>query len=222
MLTPPCQVFIVVPSLRASRHHARLSPASAFEGPEPRLSARVSAAGLAGLAGGGRRNSNRWSLAERPAFRPGEPKKASSGSSTPRMRLGPQGDRRAKPCSPLRERGAYHPRSVVLWDSLPGKFLSLTSFHDGTHGLSPGTRWLKSISLRYDIGVLYCNFNTLYKFLSNSTHKSTRSSFCRCRWISVEDHGRLLLSAHCLVANRGLLRHEILGLRSSLRQDLTR
>jgi hypothetical protein len=40
-------------------------------------------------------DSNRWSLAER--------KKASSGSSTPRVRLGPQGDKRAKPCSLLRE-----------------------------------------------------------------------------------------------------------------------
>src|SRR5437868_10500467 len=50
-------------------------------------------------------DSNRWPLAERPRLGPGEPKKASSGSSTPRMRLGPQGDRGAKPCSLLRERG---------------------------------------------------------------------------------------------------------------------
>jgi len=38
-------------------------------------------------------------------LRPGEQKKASSSSSTPRMRLGPQGDRGAKPYSLLRERG---------------------------------------------------------------------------------------------------------------------
>jgi hypothetical protein len=38
-------------------------------------------------------------------LRPGEQKKASSSSSTPRMRPGPQGDREAKPCSLLRERG---------------------------------------------------------------------------------------------------------------------
>ena len=40
-------------------------------------------------------DSNRWSLAEK--------KKASSGSSTPRVRLGPQRDKGAKPCSLLRE-----------------------------------------------------------------------------------------------------------------------
>jgi hypothetical protein len=45
-------------------------------------------------------DSNRWSLAARPAFGR-RAKKASSGSSTPSTRLGPQGDRGAKPCSPF-------------------------------------------------------------------------------------------------------------------------
>jgi hypothetical protein len=70
----------------------------------------------------------------------GERKKASSGSSTPRMRLGPQGDKGAKP-APFYE--CPEPNIPAAWycgTACPaGTCKTLTIFHDGTHGLSPGT-----------------------------------------------------------------------------------
>jgi hypothetical protein len=82
---------------------------------------------------------NPWSLAESPLLA-GEPKKASSGSSTPRMRPGPQGDRGAKP-SPFYESAEPNiPATSYCGMACPGGTCkTLTIFHDGTHGLSPGT-----------------------------------------------------------------------------------
>jgi hypothetical protein len=91
------------------------------------------------LAAGGRRIRTLGPSPKDPLLA-GEPKKASSGSSTPRMRLGPQGDRGAKPAPLLRERGANIPAaSYCGMACLAGTCKTLTMFHDGTHGLSPGT-----------------------------------------------------------------------------------
>ena len=58
----------------------------------------------------------------------------------PRMRLGPQGDRGAKPV-PLYESAEPNIPAVSYWGMacLAGTCKTLTIFHDGTHGLSPGT-----------------------------------------------------------------------------------
>jgi hypothetical protein len=70
----------------------------------------------------------------------GEPKKASSGSSTPRMRLGPQGDRGAKPAPFYESVEANIPAASYCGMACPaGTCKTLTIFHDGSHGLSPGT-----------------------------------------------------------------------------------
>ena len=56
------------------------------------------------------------------------------------MRLGPQGDRGAKPSSYYESAEPNIPAASGLWDSLPaGICKSLNIFHDETRGLSPGT-----------------------------------------------------------------------------------
>src|SRR5580704_6099411 len=70
----------------------------------------------------------------------GEPKKASSGSSTPRVRLSPQGDRGAKPAPFYESAEPNIPAASYCGMACPaGTCKTLTIFHDGTHGLSPGT-----------------------------------------------------------------------------------
>jgi hypothetical protein len=64
----------------------------------------------------------------------------SSGSSTPRMRLGPQGDRGAKPAPFYESAEPNIPAASYCGMACPaGTCKTLTIFHDGTHGLSPGT-----------------------------------------------------------------------------------
>jgi hypothetical protein len=91
------------------------------------------------LAGGGRRLRTLGPSPKDPPLA-GEPKKASSGSSTPRMRLGPQGDRGAKPAPFYESAEPNIPAASYCGMACPaGTCKTLTIFHDGTHGLSPGT-----------------------------------------------------------------------------------
>ena len=72
-------------------------------------------------------DSNRWSLAEK--------KKASSGSSTPRVRLGPQGDKGPSHAPFYESRNITSPQRRTL-GSPAGRLCKIIDiFRDGTYGV---------------------------------------------------------------------------------------
>ena len=83
--------------------------------------------------------------------------------------------------------------------------------------LSRGDRGFESCFLRYDKR-FYLVYPISYVLPMHVYPQVHPQRFCRCRWTSLDDLGRFLLAASRLVANAVLRRHEISGVRSSLRQ----
>jgi hypothetical protein len=94
-------------------------------------------------------DSNRRSLAERPALLLGSSrvrkKKRRAGARRPRMRLGPEGGRRAKPCLPFTQEAEPNIPAGIGSRQASAKS---QIFRDRIHGLSTGTNGSNPSSLQ--------------------------------------------------------------------------